>query len=347
MIKQTYNTCLVTGGTGTFGKSYTIKAIEKKWHKKIVIFSRDEFKQLQFKIFLSTRFKDKNLIDKGDYSISIDGCEIRFIIGDIRNLERVLLACNGVDLVIHSAALKHVPVCEYNTEEAISTNITGSLNIAKAAHAQKVRHLVCLSTDKAVDPINLYGATKMCLEKAVLNYRFMSASETIYSVVRYGNVIASRGSLIEKLLDTSQFPSITNPDMTRFWMRIEDSIDLVRKSLELDTTGIVIVPHMKSLSIAKTFEYLRPELIGKESGGRVGEKKHECILSDSERHLAFSCKEFTLINGSDSKYIDKTVKAYDLKPVNKEKYCSCDTERFNQEDFKKLVTNTIINELNS
>ena len=341
---QTHDTCLITGGTGTFGSSYLITALREKWHKKIIIFSRDEYKQVKLKTLLGTFF-DLETPSKLDFSCRINNCDIRFFIGDIRNYERVSLALNGVDLVIHSAALKHVPVCEYNVEEAISTNITGTLNIVKAAHFQKVKNVICLSTDKAVDPINLYGATKMCLEKTALNYRFMAASETTYSVVRYGNVIASRGSLIEKLLNPNEFPTVTDPGMTRFWMQIEDSIQLVRKSLQINLSGSIIVPQMKALSISKTFQYLRPDLDLTPSGSRIGEKKHECILSEAERPFSFSCPTFSLISTTPLDKISSILKTYNLKPVKKEKYCSSQVAPFECEEFKHLVSSTIVNQL--
>ena len=351
-----HDSCLITGGTGTFGSSYTIMAIKNKWHKKITIFSRDEYKQLKLSNLLKKHFANEDVVVE-DFSLCINGCQIRFFIGDIRNKERVSLAFNGVDLVIHTAALKHVPVCEYNIEEALSTNVDGTLNVIKSAHEQGVKNVISLSTDKAVDPINLYGASKMCLEKITMNHRIMTASDTSYSVVRYGNVIGSRGSLIERLCKDGENISITDGSMTRFWITIEKAIDLVRLSLDVGITGSLMIPPMKALTIDQTFKFLKPELKAKQVGKRPGEKKHEKILSEDENNLAYFNKDFTIVfpntsygAGGEGVSIkefsnkkENAINKFNLKPAKAKKYSSDEAELFSLEDFVDSVKSTIVN----
>lgn len=352
------NTCLITGGTGTFGSSYLITAIKNQWHQKIIIFSRDEYKQSKLLSFLTSYFED--LTSKPNvFSLRINDCDIRFFIGDVRDYNRLLLAFRDVDLVIHTAALKHVPVCEYNVEEALNTNINGTLNVIKAADKVGVKHVISLSTDKAVDPINLYGASKMCLEKITLNHRLMTASSTVYSVVRYGNVIGSRGSLLERLLKDNEKLSITNPAMTRFWFSIEKAIDLVRRAVLVNLTGSLLVPPMKALSLQKTFEYLRPDLNPPVSGFRPGEKKHELILSAHELGRAYSNDDFTIVfapaeygGGGNNARIsplqqqhDIIIEKFNLTKTDGTSCASNTAPVFEREEFIHAVQNTIINDL--
>ena len=278
-----YENCLITGGTGTFGTSYIIKAIENGWHKKIVVYSRDEYKQIKLFAFLKNFFNEKEISeDYAPYSLKIGTTKIRFFIGDITNYERLLVATRKIDLVIHAAALKHVPICEYNPMEATKINIGGTTNVVNACGNNDVKKLIALSTDKAVDPINIYGATKLCLEKVVLGgNRYYP--ETIMNVVRYGNIIGSRGSIIHKLL-THKTNSIdlTDPDMTRFWLTIEDAVGLVRKSLTCNRGEIIFVPKLRSLKLDKLFEIVRPNLTVNIIGSRVGEKKHEKMITEED-----------------------------------------------------------------
>jgi UDP-N-acetylglucosamine 4,6-dehydratase/5-epimerase len=278
-----HHTCLLTGGTGTFGTAYTISAIKNRWHKKIIVYSRDEYKQIKMFNFLSKFLEQEGVTRRhAPYSLDIGGTRIRFFIGDICDYERLLVATRSVDLVIHAAALKHVPICEYNPMEATKINIGGTTNVVNASGANGVKKLIALSTDKAVDPINIYGASKLCLEKVVLGGR-MYHPETAMSVVRYGNIIGSRGSIIHKLLLHQESSiSLTDPQMTRFWLTIEDAISLVRTALHSERSGTVFVPKLKSLRIDQLFEVLRPDLDVDIIGPRQGEKIHEKMITEED-----------------------------------------------------------------
>jgi len=236
---------LITGGTGTFGTSYVLKAITHGWHKKIIIFSRDEFKQIKLARYLKDKFKSR-VKKASDFAIILGDTDIRFFIGDVQDYERLAVAMKGVDLVLHAAALKHVPICEYNADQAVGINILGAINVAKAAANNGVKKVVALSTDKAVDPINLYGATKLCLEKVFLGAKYYYHDDITYNVVRYGNVIASRGSIVATLLDkTKSNLYLTDPDMTRFWISIEEAIDLTRFAALNGKDNEIFIPNMK------------------------------------------------------------------------------------------------------
>ena len=252
-------TVLITGGTGSFGNRCTEMILPKV--KKLIIFSRDEFKQH----LMAKKFPHKN---------------IRFFIGDVRDRERLCTAFKGVDYVIHAAALKHVPALEYNPTEAIRTNITGSENIIHACLHNKVKVAIGLSSDKAVNPINLYGATKLVMEKVFLAANAYGGDTTKFSVVRYGNVIGSRGSVIELFLKLKsqgikEFP-ITDHHMTRFWITLTQAVNLVLSSLKTKGNQIYIprIPSMLMIDVAKCID---PECTFKEIGIRKGEKLHEML----------------------------------------------------------------------
>ena len=236
---------LITGATGSFGKKMIDRIIKKYRFKRLVIFSRDELKQSLIREKYSEE-KYKNL---------------RFFIGDIRDQERVKAAFNEIDVVIHAAALKQVTTAEYNPMECIKTNIIGAENVIKAALANNVKKVVALSTDKAVDPVNLYGATKLAAEKLFISANNIFGNKpTRFSVVRYGNVIGSRGSVVEvfnKILATNKPFPITDKNMTRFWMTIDESVNLVLRSLKLMNGGetyIPKIPSIKILDLAKSFD---------------------------------------------------------------------------------------------
>jgi UDP-N-acetylglucosamine 4,6-dehydratase/5-epimerase len=276
----TDKTILVTGGTGSFGKSFTKMLLEKHDFKKLIIYSRDEYKQFVMKNELSIHYK-KELIDK-----------LRFFIGDVRDKDRLYRAFKGVDYVIHAAAMKQVPACEYNPFEAIKTNIHGAQNIIDAALDCKVKRVVALSTDKAVNPINLYGGTKLVSDKlfiAANAYRGDNAPTT-FSVVRYGNVAGSRGSVIPFFNDLIKKGSrelpITDYRMTRFWITLEEGVDLVIKALEEAKGGetyISKIPSFKIIDLAKAIG--GEDIVLKEVGIREGEKLHEVMITkDDSRH---------------------------------------------------------------
>jgi len=260
---------LVTGGTGSFGQKFTEIVFKKYKPKKVIIFSRDEFKQNEMsKIFPSKNFN------------------IRFFLGDIRDKDRLDRAFENVDYVVHAAALKQVPALEYNPMEAVKTNILGANNIVEAAINKGVKKVIALSTDKAVNPINLYGATKLVAEKIFVDANAYGGNRTKFSVVRYGNVVASRGSVIELFLklkceNIMEFP-ITDINMTRFWMTLEESVELVLKALQEAEGGEIFVPKIPSMKIVDLALAIAPGCKFKIIGIRPGEKINEVLISEDE-----------------------------------------------------------------
>lgn len=269
---------LVTGGTGSFGNKFIERVLNEYNPKKIIVYSRDEFKQdLMYKNFLAKYGKEK--VSK-----------LRFFIGDVRDKERLYRAFNKVDYVIHAAAMKQVPACEYNPFEAIKTNIHGAENIIEAAIDRGVKKVVALSTDKAVNPINLYGGTKLVSDKLFISANAYSGEEgPTFSVVRYGNVAGSRGSVIpffKQLLSQgkTELP-ITDMHMTRFWMVLDDAVNLVLKALEESKGGETFVFKNPSFLITELAKALNPNGTIKEVGIREGEKIHEVMITrDDARH---------------------------------------------------------------
>lgn len=263
-------TILVTGGTGSFGKKFTEIAFKNFKPKKIIIFSRDEFKQF--------------IMEK---TFSADKYPIRYFIGDIRDRERLIRAFEGVDFVVHAAAMKQVPASEYNPFEAVKTNIIGAQNIVDAALERGVKKVIALSTDKAVSPINLYGATKLAMEKLIVAANsYSGAKETIFSVVRYGNVVGSRGSVIPFFLKlkaegAKQLP-ITDDKMTRFWITLDKGVDLVLSALEESVGGEIFIPKIPSMKITDLAKAVNPDCDFKIVGIRPGEKIHESLISEDE-----------------------------------------------------------------
>tara|TARA_A100001015_G_scaffold319175_1_gene441290 strand:- start:467 stop:1507 length:1041 start_codon:yes stop_codon:yes gene_type:complete len=342
-LEAKLQTVLITGGTGTFGTSYVIKAIENSWHKKIIVFSRDEFKQVRLARFLKSKFLNRVKSAK-DFSVVLDTCEIRFFIGDVQDYNRLEIAMKGVDLVLHSAALKHVPICEYNPEQAVNINIVGALNVTKAAAFNGIKKVVALSTDKAADPINLYGATKLCLEKIFLGAKNYYHDTTSFHIVRYGNVIASRGSIIENLCDSSNKNFfLTDASMTRFWITIEEAIELTRFAVLNGQTNEIFVPKMKSLEMGEVFTYIRPDITPEVMGPRGGEKKHETMISSHDLYRTYDlgyCYGIASSNANSPLFVD-------LSPVDIDQYSSDSVERLNKDDFLNKVSETIVRELNS
>jgi len=260
---------LVTGGTGSFGQEFTEIIFKKYKPKKVIIFSRDEFKQHE----MSKRFPIKEF-------------NIRFFLGDIRDKERLEGAFENVDYVVHAAALKQVPALEYNPMEAVKTNIMGANNIVDVAIDRNVKKVIALSTDKAVNPINLYGATKLVAEKIFIDANAYGGGRTKFSVVRYGNVIASRGSAIELFLKLKQKKvkelPITDERMTRFWMTLEQSVELVLKALKEAEGGEIFVPKIPSMRIVDLAKAIMPNCKFKIIGIRPGEKINEVLISEDE-----------------------------------------------------------------
>lgn len=264
----TNKTVLVTGGTGSFGKKFVKRALNEGV-KKIIIFSRDELKQYEMK----QEFKDER---------------IRFFIGDVRDKERLYRAFDGVDIVIHAAAMKHVDACEYNPFEAIKTNIHGAQNIIDAAIDKGVEKVVALSTDKACSPINLYGATKLASDKLFVSANaYVGSKSTSFAVVRYGNVVGSRGSVIPfflKMKKTGVLP-ITDERMTRFWITLEQGVQLVFDTLSNMNGGEIFIPKIPSTTIMDLAKAIAPECDINFVGIRPGEKLHEMMITrDDARH---------------------------------------------------------------
>lgn len=263
-------TILITGGTGSFGKKFTETVLTKYPDvKKIIIFSRDEYKQ--FMMENSLEFKPFNK-------------KLKFFIGDVRDKDRLLKVFDGVDIVIHAAALKQVPTCEYNPFEAVKTNIMGAQNIIDAAIDKQVKKVVALSTDKACVPINLYGATKLCSDKLfIAGNTYAEGHQTRFSVVRYGNVAGSRGSVIpffQRLIDegTTEIP-ITDERMTRFWLKLEQAIEMVLEAISGMSGGELYVKKIPSIKMTDLAKAMAPNIKTKIIGIRPGEKIHEQMIS--------------------------------------------------------------------
>lgn len=259
---------LVTGGTGSFGKKFVKKILEYDI-KKVIVFSRDELKQYE----MAQDFKDPR---------------IRFFIGDVRDKDRLYRAFDGVDIVVHAAAMKQVPACEYNPFEAIKTNIYGAQNVIEAAIDRGVRRVIALSTDKACSPVNLYGATKLASDKLfVAANSYVGGKETRFSVVRYGNVAGSRGSVVpffKKIRHTGKLP-ITDERMTRFWITLDQGVQFVIDSLRRMRGGEIFVPKIPSMRVLDLAEAIAPECEIEIVGIRPGEKLHEAMISeDDARH---------------------------------------------------------------
>jgi len=256
---------LITGGTGSFGKTCTETILKKFKPKKLIIFSRDELKQFEMAQM---------------YPHSKHEC-MRYFIGDVRDKERLYRAFQGVDYVIHAAALKQVPAAEYNPFEAVKTNIVGAQNVINVAIDQCVKRVIALSTDKAANPINLYGATKLCADKLFLTGNaYVGRDQTIFSVVRYGNVVGSRGSVIPFFLEQKErgLLTITDPRMTRFWITLEHGVDFVLKCLERMVGGEIFVPKIPSMNIMDLAKAICPGCKTEIVGIRPGEKLNEIMV---------------------------------------------------------------------
>ena len=272
---------LITGGTGSFGKKYTEIILSKYKPNKIIIFSRDELKQYE----MGQEFTDPCM---------------RYFIGDVRDASRVKEAMDGVDYVIHAAALKHVPVAEYNPMECIKTNIDGAGNVIEAALACNVDKVIALSTDKAANPINLYGATKLASDKLFVAANNMVGNrKTRFSVVRYGNVTGSRGSVIpffKKLIDegVKELP-ITDVKMTRFLITLEDGVNFVLKNFERMQGGEIFIPKIPSMYMTELAKAIAPSLPHKIIGIRPGEKLHEIMCPADDSHLTLEFDEHFVI----------------------------------------------------
>jgi len=262
---------LVTGGTGSFGNKFVEIMLEKYHPKRLVIFSRDELKQSE----MTARFNDHP--------------SLRFFIGDVRDRDRLERAMHGVTLVVHAAALKQIPACEYNPFEAIQTNINGTKNVIDAAIDQGVQRVIFISTDKACQPINLYGATKLCAEKVVVQANaYGHPRGTACAVVRYGNVIGSRGSVIPlfRAQRATGKVTVTDRGMTRFWIRLEQGVEFAIRCAGIAQGGEIFVPKIPSMRMMDLVETIAPGCQVEFIGIRPGEKLHEILISEDESRQA-------------------------------------------------------------
>ena len=272
---------LITGGTGSFGKAYIRELCQRYNPKRVIVYSRDELKQFEM---------------QQDFG---DDC-MRFFIGDVRDRDRLIQAMQGVDFVIHAAALKQVPAAEYNPMECIKTNIHGAENVINAALANDVQQVVALSTDKAANPINLYGATKLASDKLFVAANNMAGGHpTRFSVVRYGNVVGSRGSVVpffQKLIDdNAKSLPITHPDMTRFWITLQEGVEFVLSAFYRMSGGEIFVPKLPSVRITSLAESMAPSLPTSIIGIRPGEKLHEIMCPSDDSHLTLEFEDHFVI----------------------------------------------------
>ncbi|MDH5472000.1 MAG: UDP-N-acetylglucosamine 4,6-dehydratase (inverting) [Gammaproteobacteria bacterium] len=262
---------LITGGTGSFGKQYIKTLLEHYKPKRLIVFSRDELKQFEMQ------------------QVFNDSC-MRYFIGDVRDLERLQQAMNGVDYVIHAAAMKQVPAAEYNPTECLKTNVHGAENVIRAALDNDVEKVIALSTDKAANPINLYGASKLASDKLFVAANNMAGGHrTTFSVVRYGNVVGSRGSVVpffKQLIDNgSDHLPVTHQDMTRFWITLQQGVDFVLKNFARMQGGEIFVPKIPSVRVTDLATAMAPDLEQKIIGIRPGEKLHEIMCPADDSHL--------------------------------------------------------------
>lgn len=311
---------LITGGTGSFGKKYVETLLKHHKPKKIIIFSRDELKQFEMQ------------------QVFNQPC-MRYFIGDVRDKERLNRAMRGVDFVIHAAAMKQVPAAEYNPMECVKTNINGAENVIDAALNNNVSKVIALSTDKAANPINLYGATKLASDKIFVAANNISGGhETTFAVVRYGNVVGSRGSVVpffEKLINEgSDHLPITHMEMTRFWITLQQGVDFVLKNFQRMLGGEIFVPKIPSIKICELATAMAPNLEQKEVGIRPGEKLHEVMCPADDSYHTFEYDDHFVIAPSiifSSRSNDFTVNAINEhgKPVTQAyEYNSRDNEQY-------------------
>ncbi len=272
---------LITGGTGSFGKAYIRELCRQYKPRRVIVYSRDELKQFEMQQ-------------------EFNGACMRYFIGDVRDRERLVQAMQGVDFVIHAAALKQVPAAEYNPMECIKTNIHGAENVINAALANDVQQVVALSTDKAANPINLYGATKLASDKLFVAANNMAGGHpTRFSVVRYGNVVGSRGSVVpffKKLIDeNAESLPITHPEMTRFWITLHKGVEFVLDAFQRMSGGEIFVPKLPSVHITELAASMAPELPTRVIGIRPGEKLHEIMCPADDSHLTLEFDDHFVI----------------------------------------------------
>lgn len=325
-------TILITGGTGSFGKVFTEKVLKQFNPKKIVIYSRDEYKQYLMKDYFK-KYSDK----------------LRFFIGDVRDRNRLYRAFDGIDIVIHAAALKQVPAAEYNPIEAVKTNIHGAENVIDAAIDKGVEKVVALSTDKAVNPINLYGATKLVSDKLLIaGNAYVGNKNTSFSVVRYGNVSGSRGSVIpyfQSLIDSGKKTlPITDLEMSRFWVTLNEAAELVFTALNNSSGGELYVYKCPSFKVTDLARAMDPNCELEEIGIRPGEKLHEVMITEDDSRTTYEYDDYYIIYPSLDWWDNLNVINSGKRVKKGFKYASNNNGQWlSVEDLKKLLNTTDIN----
>jgi UDP-N-acetylglucosamine 4,6-dehydratase len=270
---------LVTGGTGSFGQAFVKKIINLDSFDEIIVFSRDELKQFEM-------------------HSQLNNSKVKYVLGDIRDLQRLEQVARGVDVIVHAAANKQVVAAELNPMEAIKTNIIGAENVVNIAIKNGIKKVIALSTDKAANPANLYGATKLCADKLFIAGNFLTKSQlTSFSVVRYGNVIGSRGSVIPFFIDRikSEFIPITHLEMTRFWLTLNQGVEFVLKSLNLMQGGEIFVPKIPSFKVSDVAKIIAPDTPIKVIGIRPGEKLHEVMITEDDAGNTYDFDDYYAI----------------------------------------------------
>jgi len=322
---------LITGGTGSLGTALTQRLLKENVDT-IRIFSRNENKQLE----MESKFHDDRL---------------RFLLGDVRDYSRLTRACEDIDVVFHAAALKHVPVIEYNPFEAIKTNVVGSQNVIDACLKEDVDKAICVGTDKAVSPLNTYGATKLLMEKLFItakNYLKKERHRTKFIALRYGNVLGSSGSVIPKFIEqikNNEKITITDPNMTRFSITMSDALDFILKATEIGKGSEIFVPKLKAYSISDVKDTLF-DLLGKTDeeivGFRAGEKLNEVLINKDEMKYCWDYKDmYLIVNPSVQRFISSMNEFPEKKKIeNMEAYSSDAVEKISKEELKKIVTDS-------
>ena len=270
---------LITGGTGSFGKAFVRKILKDDEVAKLVVFSRDELKQFEM-------------------AEKINSPKLRYFLGDVRDYQRLLRATDGIDVIVHAAAMKQIPASEYNPMEAIKTNVIGAENIVNASIENGIQRVVALSTDKAANPANLYGATKLCSDKLMIAGNVLAgARPTRFSAVRYGNVLGSRGSVIPFFLDKAKTGSIpiTDERMTRFWLTIQEGVQFVLDSFERMHGGEIFVPKIPSFKVTDVARVVCPGIPTHVVGIRPGEKLHEVMITEDDAHSTYEFEKYFAI----------------------------------------------------
>ena len=319
---------LITGGTGSFAKAFLEKILNKyKNIKRIVIYSRDELKQFD----LANRYKAKKFSN------------LRFFIGDVRDKSRLSMALNDIDIVVHAAALKQVPAAEYNPFEAIKTNVIGCQNLIEACIENKVNRVVALSTDNAAAPVNLYGATKLCSDKLMVAANNIKGNKKIsFSVVRYGNVMGSRGSVIPQFIKQSKnkIINITDPRMTRFNITLDDSVEMVIWSIFNCYGGEILVPKIPSYNIIDLAKAISPDSKIKIMGIRQGEKIHEDLITSSDSYNTYDIgKYYIILQNLNKNILTKYKKKFSIRKVKENFVYSSGTNKkfLSIEELKNLI----------